>query len=116
MYERAAEDSAVVKGLGIKYRVIKHTDELKQKNVKEQEKIQAISKAAEEFWNEAKIDAKVSFSAPISVDKDGFANVLIKHVEGVGYQLVDINDDPKQTTASRVAFESIEAVAKVCIM
>lgn len=113
MLNKAAEDSALVAGLGIKYRVVYNSDEIKPKNVKEQDKVQALSKAAEVFWNDAKIDAKVSFSAPISVDKDGFANVLIKHVEGEGYQLVDINDDPKQTTASRVtAFrKQYEAVA-----
>lgn len=114
MLNKAAEDSALVAGLGIKYRVVYNSDEIKPKNVKEQDKVQALSKVAEEFWNDAKIDAKVSFSAPISVDKDGFANVLIKHVEGEGYQLVDINDDPKQTTASRVtAFrKQFEAVAQ----
>ncbi len=100
--EKSAEDSAVVAGLGIKYRVVKQSNEIKPKSVKEQDKVQALSKAAAEFWNDAKIDAKVSFNVPISVDKDNYANVLIKYVEGEGYQLVDINDDPKQTSVSRV--------------
>jgi len=100
--EQSAEDSAFVAGLGIEYRVIKSSDQIKPKNVKEQDKVQALSKEAVQFWDDAKFDSKVSFSGPISVDKDGFANVLIKRVDGEGYQLVDINDDPKQTTASRV--------------
>ena len=100
--DKIAEESALVAGLGIKYRVLHRSDEIKAKQVKEHDKVQALSKAADEFWSDAAVNETVSFSGAVSVDKDGFANILIKQLGNGEYQVIDSNDDPKQTNASRV--------------
>ena len=102
---QAAEMASIneeLAGYGIKYAIVPRHEAYKAKPVNDVEKVKALTKAANTYWEKAVIGNAVSMNTAISMSGDDLSVALLKRV-GDDIYLIDSSDDPKLIETSQVA-------------
>ena len=111
---QAAEFSKIneeLSGYGINYVVVPRSEAVKAKPVNDVEKVKALTKAANTYWEKANVANAVTLSTAIAMDGNGLSSVLLKRV-GDEIYILDSSDDPKlietgQVTAFRKQYQAL---------